>query len=175
MSPHRPTCRHCPVSLADLGPGFHTVPRAEVDRDPAATPPPIDYAPLYSASAYVARWLLDTARTRTTDPGDLGALARVRAAIDLRATDRAARISVDEHDLLTVLGLLITTFERELDVGGLADLAGALYAAGPAMLGRLLRHRPARVPIAVERRPCVAHRADEPDDDGGPLAFLTFR
>ena len=44
-----------------------------------------------AASAHVARWLIDTACTRTTDPEDLGALARVRAAIDLRAKDRAAR------------------------------------------------------------------------------------
>lgn len=153
------------------------MPRAEVERDPPAPSPPIDYAPLYTASAYVARWLIDTARTRTTDPEDLGALARVRAAIDRRPPNSTERLVVEERDVLTVLGLLITTFEHDLNLGGLADLAGALYADGAALVERLVcrRRRAGRVPVAVDRRPCVAHRADAPDDDGGPLAFLTFR
>lgn len=187
-----PRLTNFPAALAALGVGFHEVPQAEIDRDPADAPPPIDFAPLRAAAHHAARWVLDTASTRTTDAEDLSAIKRVRRALDATARGNAS-VRASEADLLTVAGLVLATLERELQADGLAHLAGALYAstAEPVLDRVLARLRPAshdgvvpkvrvvRIPVEVRRRPCLAH-APDPDDtsdgnDAGPIAFLSFR
>ncbi|HVV85649.1 MAG TPA: hypothetical protein VHE35_21460, partial [Kofleriaceae bacterium] len=69
-------------SSASLGDGFHEVPEDEMDRDPSAPPPPIDFKPLFAAGRQVVTWLCDVARSRTNDALDHTAIDRV---------DRAAR------------------------------------------------------------------------------------
>lgn len=123
-----------PVTLRSLGRGFHTVPEDEIEREPAPAPSTIDYTPLVDASRKVGIWLLDVARSRTTDPVDLTAIDRVQRAFvaSLGASLGGAarrRPEVGEEDLLTVAGLLLTAFEADLGAPGLASVAGRLYAA----------------------------------------------
>lgn len=173
------------ASLASLGSGFHEVSDAELARDPSAEPPPIDYAPLVAAGRQVVAWLCDVARTRTDDPLDLTAIDRVdRAARAILAGDPAGG-GASEEDVLTTLGVLITAFEIDFELGGLGELAGALYdaadRAAPATsndsLGAAIRAalgtratsaapthatpRPRLVlPVVIRRRPRVAHGVD---------------
>ncbi|MBK9032138.1 MAG: hypothetical protein IPL61_12600 [Myxococcales bacterium] len=174
------------AALESLGPGFHEVPREEIDRDPAG-PPPLDFAPLRAAGHQAVTWILDAVCTRTDDPEDLAAIRRVRAAVDATARGgaRTRRAQLAEADVLTVVGLLIVTFEREFNLAGLAHLAGGLYEATNPVLDRVLAELaragraapttaptcPRRVPIQIHRRPAVAHSAD----DDGHFPFLTFR
>ena len=196
-----PRLTNFPAALAALGVGFHEVPKAEIDRDPGDAPPPIDFAPLRAAAHHAARWVLDTASTRTTDPDDLGAIKRVRRAVDATARGNVA-VRASDRDLLTVAGVVLATLESEFQMTGLSHLAGALYASsGAPVLGRVLarlrpasshdgvvrkvavaEHRAMRIPIEVRHRPCLAHDAnhthdgdDDGDDTAGPIAFLTFR
>ena len=179
MSPHR-SPHPLIATLAALGAGFHEVPADELARDPDG-PPPIDYTPLVALGRAASRWMLDTLRTQTTDPTDREAIDRTRAAVD--AADCGAAPRIDEHDLLTVLGLAITTFERALNVEGLAQVMGAVYADGAAVVSHVVRliarpgrpTRPIPIPVAVRRRPCVAHGADPDLPADGPCAVLTFR
>lgn len=119
-----------PFTLRSLGRGFHTVPEDELGRDPARATSTIDYTPLVDASRKVGVWLLDVARSRTTDPVDLGAIDRVqRAFVASLGKPSGRRTQASEEDLLTVAGLLLTAFEADLGAPGLANVAGRLYAA----------------------------------------------
>jgi hypothetical protein len=121
-----------PVTLRSLGRGFHVVPDAEIERaSMPAAPPPIDYAPLADAAQDVALWLLDVARSQTSDPLDLTAIDRVqRAAMAAFAnTPIGSRPAVTEEDVLTVAGILLAAFEVDLGVPGLGAAAGSLYDA----------------------------------------------
>jgi hypothetical protein len=120
-----------PITLRCLGHGFHTVPDEETEREPSDQPPRIDYAPLVDATRRVGLWLLDVARSRTTDPLDLTAIERVQRSLltTLAGKTRCARSEASEEDLLTVAGILITAFEVECGAPGLSDAAGALYSA----------------------------------------------
>jgi hypothetical protein len=106
------------------------VPAEETERDASAELPPIDYTPLQHASRQIAMWLLDVARSRTTDPLDHTSIDRVQRALVLAFATNApacARPEVSEEDLLTVAGILITAFEADLGIEGLSAVAGALY------------------------------------------------
>lgn len=193
--PRLSDCHAALAALADLGiGGFQLVPDAERDREPSEAPPPIDFAPVRAAGHQLARWVLDTASSRTADPDDLAAIKRVRRAVD-RAARGVTKVDATEHDLLTVAGVLIACFEREFQSSGLSHLVGALYAnTGAPVLARVLAQlRPpsggvvpkvARasggpISIALEHRPCVAHGVDDAaiddDTDVTPFALLTFR
>lgn len=187
------------ASLASLGTGFHEVSDAELARDPSAEPPPIDFAPLAAAGRQVAAWLCDVARSRTDDPLDLTAIDRVdRAARALLGGEPASGGGASEQDVLTVLGILITAFEVDFGLDGLAQVAGAVYDAAdradPATthgpIGAAIRAalgvqatssvpapttpRPrVLVPVVIRRRPRTAHGADE--DQGIRPSVLIIR
>lgn len=187
------------AALADLGTrGFHVVPDSE--HEPTEALPPIDYEPVRAACRHLARWVLDTAGERTSDPIDLAAIKRVSRAID--RSERGAPSTLADEDLLTVAGIVIATLEREWQAPGLSHLAGALYAntAAPVLARVIAQLSPvprggvvpkvARTPsvpscpisISLGHRPCVAHGDDDDRGDPGdndtavdPFAFLTFR
>lgn len=171
-----------PVTLRSLGRGFHVVPDVEIERDESQAPPPIDYAPLVDASRQVGLWLLDVARSRTSDPLDLTAIDRVqRAFVASFAETQCRRIDVSEEDLLTVAGILIAAFEIDCAAPGLSAAAGSLYdatdgdldqlrlALAAAVAQRAVRSHLAKrrvvgvVPVIVRRRPRIVD--DEALDD----------
>ncbi|HVV82906.1 MAG TPA: hypothetical protein VHE35_07485 [Kofleriaceae bacterium] len=176
-----------------LGDGFHEVPEDEVARDPSAPPAPIDFKPLLGAGRQVVSWLCDVARSRTTDPLDHTAIDRVDGAAQALLTGTPNAGGTSEEDVLTVLGLLVTAFETDLGLRGLADLAGVLYdVAGQvapslatydpilmALRAATVNHAPeaaegtarrARVvlPVIVRRRARIAYG----DDDAGAAAAV---
>jgi len=171
-----------PITLRSLGRGFHTVPDEDTEREPSATPPPIDYAPFLDATRRVGLWLLDVARTHTTDALDQTAIDRVQRAFLASLTDAREHVrdDVSEEDLLVVAGILITAFEADLGAPGLSDAAGALYSesaggldtiqhalvaavgectaqqlAATAMRAPAKRRTRVVLPIVVRRRPRV--------------------
>ncbi len=177
-----------PITLRSLGRGFHVVPEEEIEREPSAVPPPIDYAPLADAGRQAALWLLDVARSHTSDPLDQTSIDRVQRAVTLAFATNApacARPDVSEEDLLTVAGILITAFEADLGVPGLGAVAGSLYdatdgdldqirtaivdtlaeRAAQSMIATVARSRSTRrragggVPFAVRRRPRIVDEA----------------
>jgi hypothetical protein len=176
-----------PITLRSLGRGFHVVPDAETDAETEAQrgrqePAPIDYAPLADASRQVGLWLLDVARSRTSDPLDLPAIDRVQRAFLASFSEAPCRRpDVSEEDLLTVAGILITAFEIDLAAPGLGAVAGSLYdetdgdlgqvrsAVAAAIAQRAVRSHLAKrrvvgvVPIIVRRRPRIVD--DEALDD----------
>lgn len=183
-------------SSDSLGEGFHEVPEEELEGDPSAPPVAIDFKPLLTAGGQVVGWLSDVARSRTTDPLDRTAIDRVdRTAQALLAGKPGGGAS--EQDVLTVLGLLVTAFETDLGLRGLADLAGVLYDIAGNVAPSLATYNPivtairaaiaggapltmhagtqrARIvmPVIVRRRPRIAHG----DDDAGPApAVLIVR
>lgn len=175
MSHRKPPFESCP-----LGRGYHLVPDEEVDRDPSAAPPPIDFRPLVEAGHQVSTWLFGIARAHTHDPLDLAAIERVERAVEARLTGGCPGASAaTEQDLLTVAGVLVTAFEVDCRVVGLSDLFGSIYAAADqlgAPLFAMLRSaldRPGtpaasaparpmvRIPVVIRRRPAVAHGLDE--------------
>jgi hypothetical protein len=121
-----------PVTLRSLGRGFHLVPDEEIEREPSEASPPIDYAPLLDAGRRVALWLLDVARSHTSDPLDHTAIDRVQRAVMLASVKNSAACvvrDVSEEDLLTVASILIMTFGAELGETDFETLAGSLYDA----------------------------------------------
>jgi len=171
--------------LDDLAAGFHLVSDDELTRDPTAALPPIDYAPLRAATRQVSAWLLDLARSRTTDPLDVAAIDRVQRAVAATIDGAApgARGQVSEEDILTVLGILITAFELDVGQVDLGAVFGALYDAadpltdhlaqviGAAMAehvqgsNRIGRGRArATAPIVVRRAPRLAYAIDDDED-----------
>lgn len=148
-----------PISLRSLGRGFHVVPDDETERDPSDPPPPIDYRPFFDAGHQVARWLLDVARSRTGDPHDRAAIDRVQRALTVAVASSApacARPEISEEDLLTVAGILITTFEADLGVPGLGVFAGSIYDAAD---GDLELVRAALTHMAASQAAATVERA----------------
>lgn len=155
-------------SACPLGAGFHLVSDEEIARDPQATPPPIDFAPLFAAGRQTAAWLLDVARSRTDDPLDLAAIERVARTVEAVASKRCSGGSAaTEQDILVVVAILVTAFEIDLGVVDLGDLFGGLYAAADSVgapLWQMIRaamarstSRPASAPMSatVARAPAT--------------------
>lgn len=170
-------------TFGSLGRGFHYVPDEEIDRDPSAEPPPIDYTPLVDAACQVSAWLLDIARKHTSDPLDQAAIERIARAADALATGRSvAGSAASEEDVLVFLGILVDAFEIDGRIENLGAVIGALYASADqlgAPIWRMVRailRKPGggsstppvatapnprtatiRIPVVVRRRPCLAH------------------
>lgn len=173
--------------------GFHEVPAHEVDRDPQAQPPPIDWTPLVDAARQVANWMLDVARSRTADPTDLTAIDRVQAAARASLDHANVRAAVTEQDLLTVLGILIEAFEVDCQLPGLGALAGSLYDAADdapdvrTLVDLIMRdaaQQVARQPrraatparfVVLRRGPRVAHTFDDDAASSARRAVLIIR
>lgn len=191
-----PPCTEADPAIAA---GFHEIDDNELNRDPSTEPPPIDYAQLFDATRQVGHWFLDIARSHTNDPDDLAAIERVQTTMraNFDATGLSGRARASEEDLLVVLGILITAFEVDFRVPGLGSFAGSLYAATDGDFAALKRslmdalvYRTAcarsvaygtrvnertagaaeRPPIVIQRRPRIAHGAD--DLDGTPVGSV---
>ncbi len=157
--------------------GFQQVSDADMARDPSEAPAPIDVGPILAAGRQVTDWLLDVARSRTADPADIEAIDRVRAAAHatLGGASPCPRHGASEEDILVVLGILLTAFEADLGVSGLAPLFGAVYDIADPLIDRVVQiarasvrasatsptRTPTALPVIVRRRPRVAHGADE--------------